>query len=337
MKLDLLSKYRTQLMGMAILWVMFYHSHINVEPYSILKFVKRIGYLGVDIFMLLSGFGVYFSISKDNSIKNFYKKRALRILPYYLPIVLIVSLIAWYFGIWPFSSIIHNLLMTGFWFNIGLDKMYDWYIPSLVFLYLITPLFYKYFKKNKIKTTVLVILFFYAFNYLTGALFWHLYNFTFRAILYFFGFWLADFLKNHKEYKINFTFSSLLFFFLITGVRLLYYFYSYTSSFDLFGLYLLPAPLIVFPLCIFLSYLFSCIPKYNYPILTFFGTYTLTLYIFHEKILFLFSNLFPVRHSDTVAFIITIILAYLWQKIVERIVNKIVKPKEKTVVRNQQA
>ncbi len=331
MKLDLISKYRTQLMGVAILWVMFYHSHINVEAYTLLKFIKRIGYGGVDIFMLLSGFGVYFSISKDGSTKNFYKKRALRILPYYLPIVLIVSLIAYYLDIWPLSSVIHNMLMTSFWFNIGLSNMYDWYIPALVFLYLMTPLFYKYFKKNKIVTTVSVIVFFYALNLASDKIFGYLYNFSFRVPLYILGFWLADFLKNHKDYKISFPFSALFFISLIVGIGLLYYFYFYTDYFGDHGIYLYPFMLVTFPLCLFLGYLFSLFPQFKFPVLTFFGTYTLTLYIFHEKILFLFSSLIPVRHSDTVAFIVTVILAYLWQKIVERIVDKVTTPKKEVV------
>ncbi len=324
MKLKLLSQYRTQLMGFAILWVMFFHSHIHTGSFALLGFIKSVGYGGVDIFMLLSGFGVYYSISKESSIKNFYKKRALRILPYYLPIVLIVSLIAYYLDFWSLSSVIHNMLTTGFWMNIGLTNMFDWYIPSLIALYLLTPLFYKFFKKNKTVTTVSTIIFFYVFSYVTDPIFAHLYSFTFRAPLYILGFWIGDYLSLHKDKELSKSCILWLALSLIAGVCSLY-FLSLTDFFGRRGTFLVPFALITFPLCMFISYFFSLFKQYKFPILTFFGTYTLTLYIFHERMLWTFNFVYPVPHSDTIAFIFTVILAVVWQKLVERIVDKVVK------------
>ena len=59
--LSLLSSYRGALMGVAIIWVMLYHlGDIDV---SVISVIFGVGYGGVDIFLFLSGFGLYFSFS----------------------------------------------------------------------------------------------------------------------------------------------------------------------------------------------------------------------------------------------------------------------------------
>lgn len=323
MKLNLLSKYRTLLMGFAILWVMFFHSHVQVGTSTFFEFFKRIGYGGVDIFILVSGFGVYFSIHNDDSLRHFYKKRALRILPYYYPIVIIVTIIAIKLGIWNTDSLFYNLTTLGYWRNVGLGKIYDWYIPALIFLYLVTPLYYKFFKINKNATTIFAIIAAYVFSYSTNGNYDYLYNLTFRIPHYVIGFWLADFLIRNKEYEFNKFTIALCALSLIVGISILYYFYYYTPYFEQYGIYVAPFILITFPLCMFLCYFFSLFKSYKFPVLTFFGIHSLTLFIFHEKILFLFYLFLPSNIQDICAFIVTIILAYIWQKLVDNIVNKI--------------
>ena len=80
-KYNILSKYRTELMGIAILWVMFFHLSIDINN-RILNLIKTIGYGGVDIFLMISGLGLYYAYKKNNNIKLFYKRRLLRLLPH---------------------------------------------------------------------------------------------------------------------------------------------------------------------------------------------------------------------------------------------------------------
>ena len=53
--LKLLSTYRSELMGIATIWVMLFHfkANMNSAPMDLLS---SIGYGGVDIFLFLSGF-----------------------------------------------------------------------------------------------------------------------------------------------------------------------------------------------------------------------------------------------------------------------------------------
>ena len=59
------SKYRTELMGIACLWIMLYHNRVSwpagLEP--VRRFVDH-GNLGVEFFLLLSGMGLYFAWQK---------------------------------------------------------------------------------------------------------------------------------------------------------------------------------------------------------------------------------------------------------------------------------
>lgn len=79
---ELLSKYRTVIMGFAALWILYFHSYALIfKSIPILgeieEFIRKIGFCGVDIFFFLSGIGLTFSIKKY-SIKEFYYKRIKR-------------------------------------------------------------------------------------------------------------------------------------------------------------------------------------------------------------------------------------------------------------------
>ena len=61
-----LSKFRSELMGLACLWVMLHHNYFDWP--NALEFLERFalyGNLGVDIFLLLSGVGLYFAWSNS--------------------------------------------------------------------------------------------------------------------------------------------------------------------------------------------------------------------------------------------------------------------------------
>ena len=63
MTYSLLSKYRSQLMGAAILWVMLFHAQPPV-PFAPLNALFRAGFGGVDIFIVLSAVGLVCSLSR---------------------------------------------------------------------------------------------------------------------------------------------------------------------------------------------------------------------------------------------------------------------------------
>lgn len=91
------SKYRTQLMGISILLIMMFH----------VGFFKC-GYIGVEFFLLISAIGLFFSLSKDQRLIPFYKKRLIRILPAYF-IVAIPTFIYLQGGNFDFGQLLYDL------------------------------------------------------------------------------------------------------------------------------------------------------------------------------------------------------------------------------------
>ena len=67
----------------AILWVVFFHAQLGLG--GLLYDVQKIGYGGVDMFLFLSGFGLYHSLSRDADAGRYLLRRARRLLPAYLP------------------------------------------------------------------------------------------------------------------------------------------------------------------------------------------------------------------------------------------------------------
>ena len=53
-----ISTYRAELMGLAIVWIMMLHfTFTQIKP---LGFIAQYGFAGVEIFMFVSGFGLFF-------------------------------------------------------------------------------------------------------------------------------------------------------------------------------------------------------------------------------------------------------------------------------------
>ena len=135
-----ISTYRSELMGWSILWIMMLH--FTFKQIIPIGFIAQYGFAGVEIFLLVSGFGLYFSLEKDGNILHFYRKRLLRIFPTYYIIGIFSCFILDHDS---FLNYLFRYTTIGFWTN-GL--FWDWYIPSLVMLYVLAPLFNALLTKN---------------------------------------------------------------------------------------------------------------------------------------------------------------------------------------------
>lgn len=293
MKLTNISKYRTHIMGFAILWIMWFHSPFYGKS-EIMHFVHNIGFYGVDMFLLVSGLGLYFSMRRSKSIGTFYKKRAVRILPAYL----IVS-VCWYafyktevsFG----DKLLSVLGINYFRGNITVRPEYfDWFLPTLFVLYLLTPLYDKLFQKASVKWKFTLLSM--AVSPLLCIIFYHtgqqvLYGSTVRIAVFLVGYWIGWFLYEKREeakgsWMVHLTL-------LFVGVALVYYIQTYITNGTVFwGLNCYPALLVAPALCAVLGLLFLCAEKYLkvvgkiilYPF-RFCGKYSLEIYLFHQRLM----------------------------------------------------
>lgn len=161
--------------GIAILMVIASHyaGWMYCEPVRpVLKeFISTLGVYGVDVFFLLSGYGLVKSASKSGINGRFVLKRFMNS---YVPYILIVG----------FFEIIDKSLETGKdWVELLIGYDY-WYMCVLFAMYIMFMVIYKIGKFKEILITVAVIGFTYWLFYKGQADFWELSNGAFLIGIY---------------------------------------------------------------------------------------------------------------------------------------------------------
>lgn len=132
-RIELIFKNKTLFSGVAILMVMLYHQ----PPEGLVKGIYFYpGFAGVDIFLLFSGLGLCYSINKY-SVLQFYKRRLVRILPMLILLGFCVSFNYSDYSVWDFFCNMTSLS----YYKLGGD-IYEWYLASLFWFYLLFPLLY---------------------------------------------------------------------------------------------------------------------------------------------------------------------------------------------------
>lgn len=138
-----ITKYRSVWMGIAILWVIFFHSDLPSVT-GFIGMIKKIGYGGVDIFMFASGLGCYYSYSKCEDSFIFIKRRIKRVMPVYLVFLILFFLLMLYVNVFTFGAMIGNIFCIQYFTT--LPGEFNWYVAAMWFTYFITPLIYDFIK-----------------------------------------------------------------------------------------------------------------------------------------------------------------------------------------------
>lgn len=259
-----ISTYRSELMGGAILWIMMLHFTFNqIKP---LGFIAQYGFAGVEIFMFVSGLGLYYSLEKDHYLIHFYRKRLLRIFPTYY-------ILGFFASIFLFSDNLLTYLFRyttiGFWIG---REYWEWYIPSLVVLYIISPFLKTLIDRRKYLTigifSVIILglaLYFIDKEQMDRSHFFFLY----RIPAFIFGMVCANWVKNGISVK---------YFFIILALGLPFFFYMFPLHHQVYNykyfslIFLLPCFLLVFLM------ISKSIKKVN-PILSQIGKASLEIYL----------------------------------------------------------
>ena len=153
--LFLLSKYRTQLMGMAALIIILCHApQYGVNIHGILRRLFVFGNIGVDIFLFLSGMGCWFSLTKSQGYFPWLKRRFIRIFIPYTIVLLILRILGLCFDYIPWGEWLLYFSTVSFWINhVGM-----WYVALLLLLYPLTPLLFWGLEHSKSKIITIIIL-----------------------------------------------------------------------------------------------------------------------------------------------------------------------------------
>lgn len=160
---SLLSRYRSELMGIAMLWVMLFHAYEFHFGVRALDAVKQLGFGGVDVFILLSGLGLYGSIvRRKEAFPQYFLRRCQRILPAYWLVVGLYSLwlraqgrISLTVGLWSLSTL-------HYWFQI--PGSFNWYVPALLLLYALAPFWVRLLERTRHKGLLTLLVFPFAYG-----------------------------------------------------------------------------------------------------------------------------------------------------------------------------
>lgn len=137
-----ISKFRKELMGAAILLIMLCHSTVYIDssaPSLVYHMLKQFSKIGVDLFLLLSGLGLFHSLSNDNNIPHFYKKRFMRILPQYIVVFLCWGVIAVSLSMENPAGYVWKYSLISFYTS---GELATWFVAAIILLYLLFPLFF---------------------------------------------------------------------------------------------------------------------------------------------------------------------------------------------------
>ena len=293
--LVLLSKHRNALMGFAMLWIMAFHIP-ELSGIKLFDFIQSVGYGGVDIFIFLSGFGLYFAMSKyDNNLDKYYKKRFMRIMPEFWFVLVIVFLLQMDYSLDSFCNLIWDASTLRYWIG---EPSPMWFISFIIVLYAIYPFYFRLFKNYGMKVPVLFICF--GLLFLCGYAYMsvHIYEnnliggvtiFSFARIPIFIIGSIFGYLANEEcNYTLRNKDKSLCLICFFIAILLLGYSLKFAQDYlCTCSLYFLPFIVITPVLCVIFS---ICFEKYKYidKLFAWIGTLSLELFMCHAYIFKLF-------------------------------------------------
>lgn len=338
--LYLISKYRKSLMGIAILWIMMFHLPLHPKI-PILNDIFNIGYGGVDIFLFLSGFGLYFSLSKKRiTLSQYYKKRFCRILPEFWIFLIGIYFISMDFSFHSLCVLIYQATTIGYW--IPHTPYTLWYISCILFFYIIFPFYYNNLKKKGLRIGIIAICIglaltiIYAFVMITlfanknsGGL---LILTIARIPIFFIGSIVGYFVKENiklKNQKEIILIALILFF---AAIILLVFFRTYLPNYLwTCSLSFLPFIIITPILCILIAQILDKILNFSTILFSQIGAISLELYIVHEyiysKLIGKLSNYYgeyiAITIAITLSFLSALILYYINKTFLQKICKKI--------------
>lgn len=157
-KVQTLTTRRGALMGAAMIIIMMFH--VGMPRASVWYGLCRLGNLGVDVFLFLSGIGLWYSWEKASLAPSpllsrwtrFYSRRLRRIYPTWLVVAAAFyiprffeaqsrSLSAW-------TDLCGDVLLNwDFWLN---DELTFWYVPATMMLYIFAPPYMELLRRDRV-------------------------------------------------------------------------------------------------------------------------------------------------------------------------------------------
>ena len=339
MKYNKLSLYRKEIMGIAILLIMISHNSMDFPGFfhNINSGIKMLGQLGVDIFFFLSGFGCYYSMTNNNNALIFYKRRFIRILPAYLIVIMLYAII---------SVILYNESLTEYLWRYSLVSfftnavLHEWFIASILLLYLLYPLIYRLIKNNHVAAFIMVgAVYLIIFSRISSMIPYSLVFviitdiFITRVPAFLIGSICAELSLHGKKIKKSWCYILLILGPIVCGINL----YSYKAGTPMYWTTIRTLFIIlIFAVIIFWIFIREHFKDIKFienacRFFSYIGAFTLEIYLLHEKILGILTpffngininNYISLFLLNIVAAIVSIFFADKLSKLVTHIVSR---------------
>ena len=314
-----LSRYRGELMGAAIFFIVLFHAPLaRTDAFFGLR---RCGNIGVDMFLFLSGIGLWFSWVKTPSFRQFYKRRLLRIFPAWL---IVASLYYIPRFNWQTGSVIDLIgdisINWDFWLH---DEGTFWYIPAIMMLYLWAPLYMWLVRKSPVYRwlPVLMMVWCICVQWVTPIhqAVGHIEIFWSRLPIFFLGINVGEWVRQDRRMESP-AIWLLVVTFLATASACIYLEQVKHGRFPLFAERMIYIPLTV-SMLLLLCELFSRTPQWFNRASAFLGTISLELYLLHAHFVMAYITPYHLGYWPTVllTLVAAIPLAWVLHQLVKRI------------------
>lgn len=324
-----ISRFRGALMGIAMLIIILFH--VDLARSDIFFGLRRMGNLGVDMFLFLSGVGLWFSWMKTPSCRHFYFRRLVRIYPAWLIIACLYYIPRLH--VHDAASLVNLVGEIGFNWNFWLhDELSFWYIPAIMMLYLFAPPYMKLIGRHPVYRWLPVVMIMWCIlvewvtpiHHAVG----HLEIFWSRVPIFFIGINMGEMVRQKRTIDGQGIWM-LIIMFVMTSVSCFFLEQERHGQFPLFVERMLYIPLTI-TFILLCNRVLRRTPRWVNASLAFVGALSLECYLIH---LHFVLDYLPKSWSYWPTFLACVVatlpLAWVLSKIVDRIAKTIIDLHEK--------
>ena len=283
--------------------------------------LRRCGNVGVDIFLFLSGVGLWFSWVKTPDVRRFYRRRLLRIVPTWL-VVSTAFYLPDYLGARRFSRSIVDLIGDitinwDFWLH---DELTFWYVPAIMALYLVAPWYMRLVQRRPIYRWLPLLMVVWCvmvqwvlpIHHAVG----HLEIFWSRVPIFFIGINFGEMVRTRRQLSSDAVWL-LLVTFLMTFGTCLYLEQVRHGHFPLFVERMLYIPFTVCTVLV-MNRIFRRTPQWVNSAFRFVGALSLEAYLIHIHFVLVYVQPYHLGYWPTflVTVAITLPIAWLLQRLI---------------------